>query len=196
MRQKVSRAAVAITLCLAWGLGGSAAADTAGGANNVVIAQNTVDGNFFSRSGVMVTGNPTDTVANANLATAESTNCIGCHTVSVAMQVVLVESESPSTVVPFNMATAVNGNCQSCHTGAFAYQYVVQPGRPVALSGSAQRSIADIRLRVDDAAASGLVFWELEDVLRGLCVELASVVTTDLGMVDAPAPSCAESSDH
>jgi hypothetical protein len=183
-----------LAVCLAGGFTATAGADTGGGANNVVVAHNTLDGNFFSRSGVMVAYNPSDTVANANLAVAESTDCTGCHTVSVAMQIVIVENESPSEFRPDNVATATNGNCQGCQTYAFAYQYVIQPGAMVSLSGSAQRAIADIRLDVRDAAASGLAYWDLKPVLDGLCNQLAAVVATDLGMDDAR--PCVESSDQ
>lgn len=194
MRQRICTVLLAITVSLTTGLVGTAAAETSGGANNVVVAKNTLDGNFFSQSGVMVTSNPSDTVANANLAIAQSTDCTGCHTVSVAMQVVIVEDESPSDFRPANAATATNDNCQSCHTYAFAYQYIIQPGTMVTLSGSAQQAIADIRLRVSNAAASGVAYYELKPVLDGLCNELAAVVATDLGMEDARA--CADSSDQ
>ncbi|HEX2048677.1 MAG TPA: hypothetical protein VHF27_12995 [Acidimicrobiales bacterium] len=188
------RVLIACLGCLTTGLAGVAGADTGGGANNVVIAQNTADGRFFSRSGVMVAQNPGETVANSNLAIAESTDCAGCHTVSVAMQVVVVENESPNDFRPANAATAVNGNCTSCQTYAFAYQYIVQPGTPVTLSASAQQGIAGIRLRVRDAAASGAPFYELKAVLDGLCNELAGVVTSDLGLTDAR--PCTDSSDQ
>ena len=180
--------------CLVPGLAGVAGAETGGGANNVVIAQNTADGRFFSRSGVMVAQNPGETVANANLALAESTDCTGCHTVSVAMQVVIVEDESPDEFRPANAATAVNGNCTSCQTYAFAYQYVVHPGSAVTLSASAQQQIAALRLQVRDAGASGAPYDELKPVLDGLCNQLASVVTSDLGMSDVG--PCTESSDQ
>jgi hypothetical protein len=185
---------VALTLCLAVGFTGTAGADTGGGANNVVLAQNTLDGHFFSRSGVMVAYNPSDTVANANLAVAKSTDCTGCHTVSVAMQVVIVENPSPSDYRPANAAAATNGNCQSCRTYAFAYQYVIQPGSMVTLSFSAQQQIADLRLRVRDAAATDAPYTELKPVLDGLCNRLAAVVATDLGM--GAAPPCVQASDQ
>ena len=194
MRARLSVASVASVVCLVTGFAGFAHADTGGGANNVVIAQNTTDGRFFSRSGVMVAYNPSETVANANLALAESTDCTGCHTVSVAMQVVIVANEGPSDFRPANAATAVNANCQSCQTAAFAYQYVVQPGTTVHLSPSAQQQIAAIRLKVADAAASGAPAFELEPVLDDLCNQLAAVVTDDLGMTDAK--PCAASSDE
>ena len=64
----------------------------------------------------------------------------------------------------------------------------------VNLSASAHQQIADIRLRVRDAAALPVPYLGLKPVLDGLCNELASVVTTDLGMSDVR--PCVESSDQ
>jgi hypothetical protein len=194
VRLRLSVASVTSLVCLITGLAGAAQADTGAGAKNVVLAQNTTDGRFFSRSGVMVASNPSETVANANLALAESTDCTGCHTVAVAMQVVIIENEGPSDFRPANAATAVNANCQSCQTQAFAYQYIVQPGTKVHLSPYAHQQIAGIRLRVADAAASGVPAFELEEVLDGLCHELSLVVINDLGLTDVE--PCAASSDE
>ena len=183
-------AKVIVTLgCLAW-VTGSASPASAGGAANVVLVQNSTDGNGFSRSGVMVAYNPTDSVTNENLAIANSSDCTGCRTVSVAMQVVIIERD-PQEIAPHNAAVASNGNCDSCETYAFAYQYVIKPGTMVNLSGTAQQGIVDVRRDVAAAAQSGDSYEILKPQLDDLCNRLADIVRTDLG-VDAP--PCVEDS--
>lgn len=185
-QQKVRSVLVALVVCLAVGVAGPAGAADEGGAKNVVLAQNTTDGNSFARSGVMVAYDAGDTVANENLALANSFDCTGCRTVAVAMQVVIVES-SPQDVAPKNAAVAGNGGCVSCQTYAYAYQYVITPGTMVTLSATAQQSIADIRRQAAGIADSGGSYDDIRVQLDGLCNQLAAVVTTDLGMTDAPA---------
>ena len=132
----------------------------------------------------MVAYNPSDTVANQNVAIADSTDCTGCRTVSVAMQVVIVESY-PHEYAPANAASASNGSCTTCQTYAYAYQYAIQPGTMVHLSADAEQRIAAIRQDVAAAAASGLSYLDLKAQLDGLCNQLAGVVSTDVGISDA-----------
>lgn len=184
MTKRNLAAKVVVALACLAGVVGPAAPASAGGANNVVIAQNNTDGRAFARSGVMVAHNPSDDVSNANLAIANGNDCTGCRTVSVAMQVVIVESY-PSQYEPQNAASAANGSCDSCQTYAFAYQYVIQPGTMVNLSADAQQGIAQIRQEVSDVAQSGLDYWDMKAQLDDLCNDLAGIVSGDLG-IDAP----------
>jgi len=94
-----------------------AAADTAGGANNVVLVSNTVDGATASRSRLAVAHDPADTVANQNIASATGNDCNGCRTVAVAMQLVVVEGD-PSTFAPANAAVAQRDRPSVPHVAA------------------------------------------------------------------------------
>lgn len=185
MTKRNLAAKVVVVLACLVGVAGPAVPASAGGADNVVVAQNTTDGNAFARSGVMVAYNPSDSVTNANLAIANGHDCTGCRTVSVAMQVVIVESY-PSDYEPQNAASAANGGCDGCQTYAFAYQYVIQPATMVNLSGDAQQGIAQIRQEVSDVAQSGADYADMQAQLDGLCNDLAGIVSGDLGINDAP----------
>jgi len=166
-------------IAVAIGFSAPAGAQTAGGANNIVIVQNTTDGGTVSRSGLMVSFNPGDTVANNNIAIATSTDCEGCRTVSVAMQVVVVESY-PSDFRPANVASAANGGCNSCDTEAFAFQHSVQPGVMVHLSAEGRQAIANLRSEVANLAATNLPFFEMKTQLEALFAELVAIVNDEM----------------
>jgi len=170
-------AAVTITLTLAGQPPAASAA--AGGADNIVAVTNTVDGTGASRAALQVAHDPADIVANQNLATARSTDCISCRTVSVAMQIVVVEG-FPHDFEPANAAVAFNGGCTSCQTYAFAFQYVVQPGRMVYLSGDAQQAIAALRAQVNAVAASDLSYEDMGVRLKELFTQFTGVVSQEL----------------
>jgi hypothetical protein len=99
-----------------------------GGANNMVLLNNHVDGGLTTRGVVQVNQIPGPSVAPVNCALASST-CIGCQTLSVALQIDLI-SPNASSVVPRNIARAQNVGCQSCQTFARALQYVIQVDDP------------------------------------------------------------------
>ena len=64
---------------------GSAGAETSGGANHVVIAQNTTDGATVVHAGTQVVPTASDTVTSANIAAAVNAGCTGCHSTAVAV---------------------------------------------------------------------------------------------------------------
>jgi hypothetical protein len=169
----------AVTILLTLAGQPPAASAAAGGADNIVVVTNTVDGSAASRTALQVAHDPAETVANQNLATARSTDCTACRTVSVAMQVVVVEG-FPHDFEPANAAVASNGGCTSCQTYAFAFQYVVQPGRMVYLSGDAQQRIAALRAQVDAVAGSDLSYLDMGVQLRDLFTQFSSVVSQEL----------------
>lgn len=171
--------AVAFSLLFVVAFASPSGADTAGGANNIVIATNTTDNAVVSRDKVQIAYNPADTVTNTNIAAARSTDCVGCRTVAVAMQVVVVES-SPSDFRPGNAATATNGGCDSCQTYAFAFQHFIQPGRVVYLSGSAQQQLVQLRAQVDEVTASSLSYLDMASELERLFSQIVATVDGDL----------------
>src|SRR5438067_13310190 len=80
-------------------VGGGTAAVQAGGANQVVLAQATADGQTVDRSGLQIASYGGDTADSANIAEAQSHDCTGCGTVAVAVQVLFVTGD-PHTVSP------------------------------------------------------------------------------------------------
>ena len=82
---------------------GTAGADLSGGANHVVIAQNTTDGATVVHAGTQVVPTASDTVTSANIAAAVNAGCTGCHSTAVAVQILIVHG-SPSYFAPGNVA--------------------------------------------------------------------------------------------
>lgn len=179
MKSRLQATAAAITVLLVAAFPGPSGAEAAGGANNIVIATNATGGAVVSRDHVQIAYDPADTVANQNIAIARSSDCVGCRTVAVAMQIVVVES-SPSDFEPGNAATATNGGCDNCQTYAFAFQHFIQPGRVVYLSGSAQQDLAQLRAQVDEVTASSLSYVEMASELDRLFSEIVATVDGDL----------------
>jgi hypothetical protein len=183
-------------LVVALGVAGSAGADASGGANQVVIVQNTTDGATLVNARTQVVPVSSDTVTSANIATAVNAGCTGCHSTAVAVQILIVKG-SPSTFTPGNVAGAANGGCESCGAFAFARQHWIQVDNTTSLSGDARARIAEIRDEIATAAASILPSDRTTDPcavtldcltrddqlnaqLMALSNELIQVVTNDL----------------
>jgi hypothetical protein len=199
LRRRIVSLAVAAVGALAL-LVGPAGADLTGGANNVVLAQLSTDGDTLVRANTQVVPVAGDTVTSANIATAINAGCAGCHTTAVAVQVLIVNG-SPSYFTPGNFAGAFNGGCDSCGAYAYARQHWLQVTGPAQLSGAARLRVAELRSEIADAAASILPSdaatdpcvtldeteppcptrdEQLDEKLNGLTNELIDVVTTDL----------------
>jgi len=174
-RLHVSVLALLTALTVTIGAQPAAGGDGGAGANNVVLVSTDRDAPVKARARVRVAGAPADTVAHQNIALARSTDCTGCRTVAVAMQVVVVEGY-PQEFRPVNAAVAANGGCTACDTYAFAYQYAIQPGVPVRLTSAAQQRLAQLRDRVDSVAGSGLGYDDMRVQLRALFSQVVQVV--------------------
>jgi hypothetical protein len=177
-------------------LAGSAGA---GGANHVVIAQNTTDGATVVHAGTQVVPVATDDVTSSNIATAVNAGCIGCHSTAVSVQILIVKG-SPSPFDPANFAGAFNGGCDGCGAFAFARQYWIQVDQTTNLSTEARDRVAALRAEIADAAASILPSdaatdpcmpydhvipvcsrdYQLNSLLMDLSDQLIQVVTNDL----------------
>ena len=183
-------------LVAALGVVGSAGADASGGANQVVIVQNTTDGDTLVNARTQVVPVAGDTVTSANIATAVNAGCTGCHSSAVAVQILIVVG-SPSTFSPGNVAGAANGGCDSCGAFAFARQHWIQVPQATSLSGDARMKIAELRTEIANAAASILPSDrttdpcavtldcptrddQLNNELMALSDQLIQVVTNDL----------------
>lgn len=183
-RLHISVLALLTALTVTIGAQPAAGGDGGAGANNLVLVSTDSDAPVKARSRVQVAGAPADTVSHQNVALARSTDCTGCRTVAVAMQVVVVEGY-PQEFRPVNAAVAANGGCTGCDTYAFAYQYAVQPGVPVHLRPGAQQRLAQLRDQVDAVAGSGLGWDDMRVQLRALFSQVVQLVDEEMQAVGA-----------
>jgi hypothetical protein len=146
-------------LLIALVLASGASADTAtaipqgGGANNVVLVQSSDDGSTAVRANTQISQVGGPTVASSNIALALAADCTGCHSTSVAVQVVFVTG-APQFFQPGNSASAVNSGCTDCGSFAYAWQLMVQADRPLTLTPEALDRVHALRQEIADTAAS------------------------------------------
>jgi Fe-S cluster biogenesis protein NfuA len=155
-----------------------------------VIVDNTTDGGTLVDASTQVIPVPMDTVTSGNVAIAINSNCVGCHSSAVAVQILIVRG-SPSYFAPANAAAAANGACDSCGAYAYARQHWIQTSSNVHLSGAVRQQIAQIRQQISTTAASIPPSdaatdpalerdHELDAKLDALTAQLTQVVTTGL----------------
>jgi Fe-S cluster biogenesis protein NfuA len=163
---------------------------SAGGGNNIVIVENSTNGATMVDASTQVIPVPMDTVTSGNVAVAINTDCVGCHSSAVAVQILIVRG-SPSYFGPQNGAGAANGGCDSCGAYAYARQHWIQTSSNAHLSGAVRQQIAELRQQISTTAASILPSdaatdptlardHELDARLNALTAELIQVVTTGL----------------
>jgi hypothetical protein len=159
-------------LFTALAVAGSAGADLSGGANQVVVAENTTDGAWVVRAGTQVVPTAGDAVTSSNIAAAANAGCDGCHSTAVAVQILIVHG-SPSYFTPHNVAGAANGGCDACGAYAFARQHWIQVPGTTQVSGAARIEVTVLRQQIADAAASLLP----SDVATDPCVTTKDCLT-------------------
>jgi hypothetical protein len=150
-----------------------------GGANNVVLVNNTNDGSTATRAGLQVAFVGGPTVESANIAAATGFACIGCRTVAVAMQAVVITGDA-SVVAPGNAAVATNGGCNFCTTAAFAFQYVLSVHGPLYLSPEGRAQVQALREELSATAASDLSPPEMKVALQQTYEKFKAVVNAEL----------------
>jgi len=139
----------------------------AGGGNNIVVVENSTDGQTLVQASTQVIPVPMDAVTAGNVAVAINTACVGCHSTAVAVQILIVVG-SPSYFAPQNGAGAANGGCDSCGAYAYARQHWIQTDSRPVLGGTARAQID--QLKEDIAAASASILPS--DVATDPCVPL------------------------
>jgi putative peptide zinc metalloprotease protein len=183
-------AVLALTLGL---LGPAAVPAVAGGPNNFVVAESTVDVNGAAasviRTNLLASSTGTDELTSKNIAVAFAHDCTGCRAVAVAFQAVIATGH-PHVVTPVNTAKAVNFQCNSCASFAFAFQYVITTDGPAHLNDAGMAEVARIRQAIADAANSGVPFDQLNLTLEGLKAEFQAAIDDNLihtgGMSGSP----------
>lgn len=160
------------------GAGGAPSRTGADGTNNEVVVLNVTDGSFKNRAGFGTARITGDTVDSQNAAAATS-SCSDCRTVAVAVQVVLVQSNT-HTATPNNLAIALNQNCSRCESYAGAFQYVVSTGGLVRFTAEGESRMAAIQNEIRDLAGQRLPFPELDARLGELVDQLWATVDQEM----------------
>jgi hypothetical protein len=171
VRQRIVALLAAVLVALVLSVGAVAA----GGGNNVVIVENGTNGGTLVQASTQVVPVPMDVVTSSNVAIATNTDCVGCHSTAVAVQILIVVG-SPPYFAPGNGAGAANGGCDSCGAYAYARQHWIQTNQQAVLGGGVRAQID--QLRQDIAAASASILPS--DVATDPCVPLP----------DQPLPTC------
>ena len=173
-------AVLAVTIGL---LGPAAVPAVAGGPDNVVSAESTVDAagapTSVIRTNLRASSTGTDELTSKNIAEAFSHDCTGCRAIAVAFQAVIATGH-PHTVTPRNLAAGVNLRCTGCATFAFAFQYVVTTDGSAQLSDAGFAEVARIRQQIADAANSGVPFDQLDATLKDLAQQFRAAIDANL----------------
>src|SRR5207244_2113942 len=109
-----------LLLALLAAFAGPSLAHATGG--NAAIAINTKDDSSLFKFAWAVRHVMSDVVEEQNAAVAYA-QCESCQTTAIAIEIVLVESDTTSNVSPTNEALAINQGCTLCDTFASAYQF-------------------------------------------------------------------------
>jgi hypothetical protein len=155
----------------------------AGGPNNIVNSDATVDlsgaPTDVTNSSLVIESTGTDEVTSANVARAHSHDCNGCQSVAVAFQAVIMTG-NPHVVTPTNLADAANVNCDNCAAVAWAAQYIVTSDGPAHLSPAGRQALADLRQQVAQTLAADLTLQQFEDQMNAAQAEFARIVNADI----------------
>jgi hypothetical protein len=120
-------------------------------------------------------------VANAtNLASATGSNCTGCRTIAVAIQIDLV-SGVVSTVNAQNVSLAENFKCVLCQTLADAHQFIVAPGgEDVDLTGEGRAELEALRRELIAEVHSSDPIPELQADVDAIVPRIDAVLRTQV----------------
>jgi hypothetical protein len=156
----------------------------AGGPNNYVISDATVDlagaPTDVTNSSLVVQSTGTDELTSTNVARAHAHDCNGCQAVAIAFQAVIVTGQ-PHVFTPTNLAEAVNENCDNCASVAVAVQYTVDTeGGPAHLSPAGRQALADLRQEVAQTLAADLTLEEFNARIATAEAEFARLVNEDI----------------
>ena len=177
------RRLVAILTMTAALVGLGALPAVAGGPNNFVNSDATVDATgaptVVTNSNLVVQSTGTDEVTSTNVARAHAHDCTGCQAISVAFQAVLMTGH-PHVVRPFNFADAANVNCNSCAAVAWAFQYVVTTDGPEHLSPVGRQELAALRQSVADTLAADLTLDEFTARMNAAQAKFKQLVDDDI----------------
>jgi hypothetical protein len=177
------RRLVAILTMTAALLGLGALPAVAGGPNNFVNSDATVDATgaptVVTNSNLVVQSTGTDEVTSENVARARAHDCTGCQAVSVAFQAVLMRG-NPHVVTPFNFADAENVNCDGCAAVAWAFQYVVTTDGPERLSPTAQQELAALRQSVTATLAADQTLDDFITAMNAAQAKFKQLVDDDI----------------
>jgi putative peptide zinc metalloprotease protein len=147
---------------------------------NTAVAYNTTDNSSLFEFAFAIRHVMSDVVDQQNVAVAWS-KCNSCQTTAIAIEIVLVQSDSPSTVTPQNVAIAVNESCTLCDTFASAYQFVVGTDGPVRLTGRGMSELRHIRKEIERWADQKYTNAQIRDqLLPDVIARIQHILATEL----------------
>ena len=151
--------------------------------DSAAVAINTKDDSSLFRLAFSIKQVTGEVVDQSNAAVAYA-SCERCQTVAIAIQVLLVMTESPDTITPENIAIAINQQCSSCVTVAMAYQWVLGADDPVGLTADGRRELARIRQELRELGQQDLSAEEIIAGTEVLVDRLRKVLETELVVRD------------
>ena len=123
-------------------------------------------------------------VDHANKAHAAG-RCTECEATAIAFQIVLV-SGAPSTVAPTNESVALNLECPRCEVVAEARQFVRVVDKPVRLTGTGRRELADVRATLRALEAQDPPIDQLHQTVEAQEARVRQVLNTELVLKSDP----------
>jgi hypothetical protein len=123
-------------------------------------------------------------VDHANKAHAAG-RCTECEATAIAFQIVLV-SGAPSTVAPTNESVALNLECPRCEVVAEARQFVRVVDKPVRLTGTGRRELADVRATLRALEAQDPPIDQLHQTIEAQEARVRQVLNTELVLKSDP----------
>jgi putative peptide zinc metalloprotease protein len=157
--------------------------------DNAAIAINTKDGATVFRIAFAIRHVMGDVVDTTNAAVAYS-SCTDCATVAIAIEIVLIQ-DNASVITPTNIAIAINELCSLCVTVAEAYQFVLTTGGAVHFDAEGNKTLAEIKNRLERLKHANLTIADLQAELDGIQAQIADVLANHLVRAGPPAKSAA-----
>jgi putative peptide zinc metalloprotease protein len=157
--------------------------------DNAAIAINTKDGATVFRIAFAIRHVMGDVVDTTNAAVAYS-SCTDCATVAIAIEIVLIQ-DNARVITPTNVAIAINELCSLCVTVAEAYQFVLTTGGAVHFDAEGNKTLAEIKNRLERLKHANLTIADLQAELDGIQAQIADVLANHLVRARPPAKSAA-----
>ncbi|MHA6762487.1 hypothetical protein [Streptacidiphilus sp. PAMC 29251] len=116
--------------------------------------------------------------AAQNQAEADSAACTAakpCRSVALSFQIVTMAGENIH-LNAVNTSNAANHHCAGCQTLAGAYQFIVSTPRPLTLSPTALRQLADIHRRLDALGSSKAPIATVKSQADALAAQVTGIL--------------------
>ena len=140
------------------------------GPKNIIQVQNSTDGRLMVRSRMQLGRMRAPQVGPVNIAEAVNTCSQGCDTLTVALQINMVNSDA-APFTPHNAAVAVNAACTGCHAVALAIQYNIGSEDPIHVQPEVDRLVASMKQELAHIGSSATSLSEAETAIEGVLAQ-------------------------